>query len=71
MEIKNEIHMSTAERISELSHKMPILVLQDVNQRIGDWLSSGGSHEDEYIKQQLRYMENVANAMEGEKNARG
>lgn len=64
MEIKNEIHMSTAERISELSHKMPILVLQDVNQRIGDWLSSGGSHEDEYIKQQLRYMENVANAME-------
>lgn len=67
---QSEKNVTTAERISELSHKMPIQVLQDVSQRIGDWLSSGGSHEDEYIKQQLRYMENVANAMEGEKNAR-
>lgn len=68
---QSEKNVTTAERISALAHKMPIQVLQDVNQRIGDWLSSDGSHEDEYIKQQLRYMENVANAMEGEKNARG
>lgn len=56
--------MSTAEQISALSHKMPIHVLQDVNQRIGDWIAGGGNHEDEYIKQQLRYMQNVANKME-------
>lgn len=63
--------MSTAERISELSHKMPIQVLHDVMHRINSWLSSGGNHEDEYIKQQLRYMENVANALEEKGNARG
>lgn len=65
MEIKNETRMSTAEQISALSHKMPIQVLHDVMHRIDSWLSSGGNHEDEYIKQQLRYMENVANVMEG------
>lgn len=68
---QSEKNVTTAERISALSHKMPIHVLDDVMHRINSWLSSGGNHEDKYIKQQLRYMENVANAMEGEKNARG
>lgn len=62
---QSEKNVTTAERISGLSHKMPIHVLGDVMHRINSWLSSGGSHEDEYIKQQLRYMENVANAMGG------
>lgn len=58
--------MTTSEQIAELSHLMPIAVLQDVGKRIADWLSTGGNHEDEYIKQQLRYMQHVANALEGE-----
>ena len=62
---QSEKNVTIAERISALSHKMPIQVLHDVMHRIDSWLSSGGSHEDEYIKQQLRYMENVANVREG------
>lgn len=55
---------TTEEQISELSHKMPVYVLQDVDKRISDWISMGGSHEDAYIQQQLRYMQHVANLME-------
>ncbi|MBP3930251.1 MAG: hypothetical protein J6D47_11905 [Peptostreptococcaceae bacterium] len=35
----------------------PGIVLQDVDKRITDWLLSGGSLEDDYIKQQHKYIE--------------
>ncbi|MCZ1267500.1 DUF6877 family protein [Paenibacillus tundrae] len=38
-----------------LSHKLPSIVLKDINQRIGDWLASGGEETDPYIEQQLRF----------------
>lgn len=41
---QSEKNITTAERISALSHKMPIHVLDDVMHRINSWLSSGGSH---------------------------
>ncbi|MNC76564.1 hypothetical protein D3C75_1283080 [compost metagenome] len=53
--------MSEAEKvnpmqeIASISHLLPIYVLQDINQRIGDWLSSGGKEDDPYIEQQLRF----------------
>ena len=36
-------------------HLVPEVVALDVMVRIQDWIISGGSLEDEYIKQQLRF----------------
>lgn len=47
------------------SKYLPIAALTDINQRIGDWLASGGNIEDGYIKQQFRYSERIVN-MKGE-----
>lgn len=38
---------------------IPTEVLLDATNRIGDWMASGGSIEDDYIKQQFRYTENT------------
>lgn len=52
-------------RLSKAINKMPdevaVQVLSDVDKRISDWLASGGSEEDPYIEQQVRYAEEVAN----------
>ena len=36
---------------------IPNIVLGDVDNRISDWLSMGGGIEDNYIKQQYKYLE--------------
>ena len=36
---------------------VPDIVLEDVDNRISDWFSMGGGIEDNYIKQQYRYLE--------------
>lgn len=41
------------------SKYLPTAALVDINQRIGDWMESGGSIEDDYIHQQFRYAENI------------
>ena len=43
------------QQIIAISDKLPLLVLQDINQRIGDWLVMGGNEDDPYIYQQLRF----------------
>lgn len=40
---------------------LPISVIEDINKRTTDWLASGGKITDDYIKQQFRYAERVAN----------
>lgn len=35
-------------------------VISDIEQRITDWLASGGKHKDTYIRQQVKYAKNVA-----------
>lgn len=47
--------MNALHEIIQISHKLPLTVLQDINQRIGDWLAMGGKEDDPYIEQQLRF----------------
>lgn len=41
--------------------QLPPEVLADINQRISDWLNSGGTMEDPYIQQQFNYAERILN----------
>ena len=47
--------MSPIAEINQLSHHLPSFALQDIQQRITDWLAMGGNENDPYIEQQLRY----------------
>ncbi|PEA80781.1 DUF6877 family protein [Bacillus pseudomycoides] len=50
--------MTYLQQINNLASKLPLPVLQDINQRVGDWLACGGDENDEYIGQQLRFAQN-------------
>ncbi|MEK5330287.1 MULTISPECIES: DUF6877 family protein [unclassified Lysinibacillus] len=49
--------------LHQIACELPISVLVDVKQRIGDWLACGGKETDPYIKQQLAYAQKVYEAM--------
>ncbi|MDN9011088.1 hypothetical protein QZ287_13680 [Brevibacillus laterosporus] len=49
--------MTYLEQITKITGQLPLEVLIDINQRIGDWLASGGKEDDPYIQQQLRFAE--------------
>lgn len=51
--------MTYLEQLNQIASQLPLPVLQDINQRVGDWIACGGNENDEYIGQQLRYAENV------------
>lgn len=51
------IQIGTMEDLIKHGHLLPFEALQDIDKRIGDWLASGGSYDDGYIKQQFRYAE--------------
>ena len=47
--------MNPMKELVRIADKLPHDVLKDVNDRIGDWLASGGKETDPYIDQQVRY----------------
>lgn len=53
--------MSYLQQINEIASKLPLPVLQDINDRVRDWIVSGGNEDDEYIGQQLRFAQNYLN----------
>ena len=52
------------QEIAKIAHKLPVEAMQDINQRIGDWMAMGGKDDDPYVWQQLRYARNVSELME-------
>lgn len=48
-----------------LKAKLPVEVIRDIEKRITDWLATGGSKDDPYIKQQFRYAENFLRMTRG------
>lgn len=51
--------------LHQIACELPLNVLSDVKQRIGDWLASGGKETDPYIKLQVAYAQKVYHAMRG------
>ncbi|AVK84022.1 hypothetical protein C3943_10770 [Lysinibacillus sp. B2A1] len=51
--------------LHQIALYLPINVLSDVKQRIGDWLASGGKETDPYIRQQVAYAKKVYTALRG------
>lgn len=43
------------EELNNIAHQLPLVVLRDIDKRITDWLAAGGSYDDPYIEQQLRF----------------
>ncbi|PKJ54693.1 DUF6877 family protein [Bacillus sp. SN10] len=52
--------MNYLDRITELAPQVSAVVLEDVTNRIKDWIVSGGNEDDTYIEQQLKFVERVA-----------
>lgn len=51
--------------LHQIALYLPINVLSDVKQRIGDWLAGGGKETDPYIRQQVAYAKKVYAALRG------
>jgi hypothetical protein len=49
--------MNPIAEIHKIAHHIPTKALMDIDNRIRDWLASGGKVDDPYIHQQLRYAE--------------
>lgn len=43
------------DEILKISSRLPTVVLEDINKRIGDWMAMGGKYTDPYIEQQLSF----------------
>ncbi|MGH1256019.1 MULTISPECIES: DUF6877 family protein [Bacillus] len=56
------------DELNKIAHLLPFEVLTDIKSRLTDWVASGGSWDDPYIKQQVRYAKRVAERMEEMKN---
>ncbi|WP_376700217.1 DUF6877 family protein [Listeria booriae] len=41
--------------LEAISDQVPLVVLEDVNNRIRDWILSGGNATDNYVKQKVEY----------------
>ncbi|HFD2032849.1 DUF6877 family protein [Clostridium perfringens] len=58
------VKINSIKELKKHSHKLPEEVALDIQYRMNDWIMSGGSYEDDYIKQQFRYAERIINSKE-------
>lgn len=63
MDLKNVSISSIEEMVKAFdTYNVPVEVIQDVNQRITDWKSMGGTDDAPYLKQQFRFVERFINS---------
>jgi len=55
------VKINSIDDLHENLNRLPTAAIRDIEKRIADWLASGGSTDDAYIKQQFRYAENLIN----------
>jgi hypothetical protein len=55
------IEINTFDDLQKYLCYLPLVITQDIDKRITDWLATGGTLEDSYIKQQYRYASNYLN----------
>ncbi|MBF2345403.1 hypothetical protein IA806_02345 [Listeria seeligeri] len=60
--------MTTLEELNDIAAELPTVILQDINTRLTDWFAGGGSEEDHYVKQQLRFAKNYLKRCEENDN---
>lgn len=57
-----KVKINTIDDLNKNLRKLPTEAIADIDKRITDWMSQEGtSINDPYIKQQLRYAENLIN----------
>lgn len=57
-----KVKINTIDDLNKNLNKLPTEAIADIDKRITDWMSQEGtSINDPYIKQQLRYAENLIN----------
>ena len=55
------IQIDSMEDLTANRNLLHTYAVDDINKRIADWLSMGGTLEDGYIKQQCIYAQNIIN----------
>ncbi len=58
-------NVSPLYELHQIAYELPLNVLSDVKQRIGDWLAGGGKEIDPYIRQQVANAKKVYQALKG------
>lgn len=58
-------------KVDDIDFKyIPIAAIEDVKNRVADWLASGGKAEDPYIQRQLQYLKDIEKAVKTEEKKR-
>lgn len=58
-------------KVDDIDFKyIPIAAVEDVKNRVADWLASGGKPEDPYVQRQLQYLKNIEKAVKAEERKR-
>lgn len=59
-------------KVDDIDFKyIPIAAVEDVKNRVADWLASGGKPEDPYVQRRLQYLKNIEKAVRAEERKRG
>lgn len=59
-------NISPLYELHQIACELPLNVLLDVKQRIGDWLASGGKETDPYVRQQVAFAKKVCKTLKGD-----
>ncbi|MDU4890997.1 MAG: hypothetical protein E6344_18150 [Clostridium sp.] len=56
------VEINNIEDLGKVCHMLPLVILEDINKRIGDWLAAGEDINHPYVINQCKYAERVINS---------